>query len=67
MIPFKFVVLKFVMTNVLSTFFIYMKEFFAKHINKHALVYLDDIIIYNNTNKQHNMDLWKALKTPQYN
>ena len=64
---FECVVLNFGMTNAPSTFVTYMNEVFAKHIGKHALVYLDDIIVYSPTKEQHNKDLQAVLDTLKEN
>ena len=55
------------MTNAPSTFVTYMNEVFAKHIGKHALVYLDDIIVYSPSKEQHDKDLQAVLDTLKEN
>lgn len=53
--------------NAPFTYVAYMNEVLAKHTGKHALVYLEDIIIYSPTKVQHNEDLWSVLNTLLYN
>ena len=57
------VVLNFGMTNAPSTFVTFMNEVFAPHIGKHALVYLDDIIVYSPSKEQHAKDLEAVFAT----
>ncbi|KAJ9087614.1 hypothetical protein DSO57_1031398 [Entomophthora muscae] len=45
------------MINAPSTFVTFMNKVFAPHIGKHALVYLDDIIVYSPLVEQHHKDL----------
>lgn len=54
------------MNNTPFTFVTFMNKVFALHNGKHALVYLDNIIVYSPSLKQHHEDLeavFKALQT----
>ena len=53
------------MTNAPSTFVTFINEVFAPHIGKHALVYLDNIIVYSPSLEQHHKDLEAIFKTLQ--
>ena len=64
---FECVVLNFGMTNAPSTFVTFMNEVFKDHIGKRALVYLDDIIIYSPSEKEHHTDVRLVLDTLREN
>ena len=51
------------MTNAPSTFTMFMNKVFAKHIGKHPLIYLDDIVIYIATWAQHLKEVKSVLQT----
>lgn len=55
------------MTNAPSTFINYMNKIFAKHIGIWALIYLEDIIVYSLTMKQHQNDHAFVLETLKEN
>lgn len=64
---FAYVVLKFCMTNAISTFVTYMNKVVSKNKEKHAQIYQDNIIVYIHTNKHLNKDLPVLLNTLQDN
>lgn len=51
------------MVKAPSTFITHMNEVFSKHIEKHAIVYLNDIKAYSTNKEQHEMDLQEVLGT----
>ena len=48
-----FLLMPFGLTNVLPTFYTLMNKIFHPYLDKFVMVYLDDIVIYNNTLKKH--------------
>ena len=49
------------MTNAPSTFVTMMNSIFREDLGKHVVIYLDDIIIFSKTEKEHIRDLKKTL------
>ena len=50
---YKFLVMPFYLTNALATFCTLMNEIFHPYLDKFMMEYLDDIVIYTNTLKEH--------------
>jgi hypothetical protein len=51
------------MNNAPATFVTFMNKLFAPHIGKRALVYLDNIIVYSKSAKDHKKDLEAVFTT----
>lgn len=51
-VAFKFLVMSFALTNAMVTFFTLMNKLFHHYLDKFVVVYLDDIVVYNNTLKE---------------
>jgi len=60
---FQYLIMPFGLTNVTITFQGLMNEVFNKFIRDFLLVFFDDILIYNNTLKEHVNHLEQALMT----
>jgi hypothetical protein len=50
---FEYLVMPFVLTNVLATFQALMNHLFEDYIHKFLLVFFDDILVYNKTKSDH--------------
>ena len=60
-------VMNFGMTNAPSTFVTLMNNIFREYLGKNVVIYLDDIIIFSKTKKQHHQDLRKTLEKLRQN
>lgn len=62
---YKFLAILFRLTNALANFSTLMSKIFCSYLNKFMVVYLDDIVIYNNSMKEyvrHLMIVFQILK-----
>ena len=58
---FEFLVLPFGLTNAPATFMTLMNDVFRECLDKFTMVYLDDILIYSSTYKEHIDHIRQAL------
>jgi hypothetical protein len=54
---YEFVVIPFGLTNVQATFMCLMNNIFNQHLDKFVLSFIDDILIYSRTKKEHEENL----------
>ena len=50
---YEFLVLPFSLTNVPATFMTLMNDIFREYLDKFVIIYLDDILIYNQSKEEH--------------
>eukprot|EP00253_Pinus_taeda_P005348 PITA_05348 len=60
---YKFVVLPFCLTNAPATFMFLMNSVFHKFLDKFVLIFIDDILIYSRSRKEHEEHLRVVLQT----
>ena len=58
---FEFMVVPFGLTNALATFMTLMHDIFHEFLDKFAIIYIDDIIIYSKSMEEHEKHLELAL------
>lgn len=54
---YEFTVVPFGLTNALATFMCLMNNVFNKYLDRFVLVYLDDILVYSKSEKEHEENL----------
>ena len=64
---YKFLMMPFGLTNTLTMFYTLMNKIFHPYLDKFMMVYLDDIVIYSNTLKEHVEHLSKVFKILKQN
>ena len=64
---YEFLVMPFRLTNAPTTFYTLMNKIFHPYLDKYVVVYLDDIVIYSNTLKEHIEHLRKVFKILKQN
>ena len=60
---YEFLILPFGLTNAPATFMTLMNDIFRKHLDDFVIVYLDDILIYSKTKKEHLQHVRLVLET----
>ena len=60
---FKFLVMPFSLTNVLTMFMDLMNEFFRPYLDQFMVVFIDDILVYSKTREDHTTHLRIVLQT----
>ena len=58
---FEFMVVPFGLTNALATFMTLMHDIFHEFLDKFAIIYIDDILIYSKSIEEHEKHLELAL------
>ena len=58
---FEFMVVPFGLTNALATFMTLMHDIFHEFLDKFAIIYIDDILIYSKGMEEHEKHLELAL------
>ncbi|RVW76388.1 Retrovirus-related Pol polyprotein from transposon 17.6 [Vitis vinifera] len=64
---YEFLVMLFDLTNAPTTFYTLMNKIFLPYLDKFVVVYLDDIVMYSNTLKEHIEHLRKVFKILRQN
>ena len=59
---YEFLVMSFKLTNAPSIFMDTMNKVFHNYLDQFTVVFIDDILIYSKTPKEHGEHLWKALE-----
>jgi hypothetical protein len=59
---YEFLVMFFGLTNALATFCTFMNNIFRKWFDDFVIVYINDILVYNNSMEEHVEHLWKVFQ-----
>ncbi len=59
---FEFLVMPFGLTNAPTTFCTLMNDIFREWLDDFVVVYIDDILVYNNSMEEHVEHLWKVFQ-----
>jgi hypothetical protein len=58
---YEFLIMPFGFTNAPATFCTFMNDIFCKWFNDFVVIYIDDILVYNNSMEEHVEHFWKVF------